>query len=78
MTIERNLGNVERVFRLMLGLWLIGLAFTSPMNGIEWFVGIVAVALIMNGIFSRCYLWFVLDINTSKGGAGDCRTDHYS
>ena len=79
MTIERNLGNVERVIRLVLGLCLITLAFTSPaLNGIEWFVGIVSVALIMNGIFSRCYLWYVLDVTTAATDSADCATNRVS
>jgi hypothetical protein len=64
--IERNLGNVERVTRLVLGLAFAVWALVQPtMNGIEWFVVAVSLALILNGIFSRCYLWYVLDINTS-------------
>lgn len=74
MSIEQNLGNVERVTRLALGIFLIWLGLTSPyLNGIEWFVAIVSTALILNGIFSRCYLWYVLDINTaSSKGSEKC------
>lgn len=76
MNIERNLGNVERVIRLLLGVWLMVVAITSPgLNGIEWFVGIISTCLILNGIFSRCYLWYVLDIDTHKAGAGSCAQD---
>ena len=76
MNIESNLGNVERVIRLLLGVWLMVLATTSPgLNGIEWFVGIVSTCLILNGIFSRCYFWYVLDIDTHKSAAGSCAQD---
>ena len=65
--IERNLGNVERVLRLMAGLLLLAWACSRPgMNGIDWFVLLMSVALILNGVFQRCYLWFVLDINTRQ------------
>lgn len=65
--IERNLGNIERVVRLFLGLVFAGWAFMQPtMNGVEWFVVIVSLALILNGIFSRCYFWYLLDINTRE------------
>jgi len=65
--IERNLGNAERIIRLLIGLSFGGWALMqSPMNGVEWFVIIVAMSLILNGIFSRCYLWYVLDVNTRK------------
>jgi hypothetical protein len=63
--IERNLGNIERLFRLaaglLLGLWAIT---ATQMNAIEWFVLLIALFLILNGVFSRCYLWYVLDINS--------------
>lgn len=65
--IERNLGNAERIIRLLLGLSFGGWALAqTPMNGVEWLVVIVSMSLILNGIFSRCYLWYVLDVNTRK------------
>ncbi len=74
--IERNLGNVERVVRLAAGIALLVWATLQPvLNGIEWFVMIISAALIMNGIFSRCYLWYVLDINSCGSGEEDCPTD---
>jgi hypothetical protein len=76
MNIEKNLGNVERVVRLFMGLSLIVLAMNAPvLNGIEWFVAIISSALILNGIFSRCYLWYVLDINTTSSGGERCMQD---
>ncbi len=64
--IERNLGNIERVVRLFLGVAFAAWAFSQPaLNVIEWFVTFVALALILNGIFSRCYVWYLLDIDTS-------------
>ncbi len=65
--IERNLGNIERVGRFILGVVFMVWALLQPaMNGIEWFVIIVSLSLILNGIFSRCYVWYLLDINTSQ------------
>lgn len=63
--IERNLGNVERVFRLLFGVLVGSWALLQPaLNAVEWFVIIISLFLILNGIFSRCYLWYVLDIDT--------------
>jgi len=74
--IERNLGNLERVVRLLLGTVFMAWAVTRPaLNGIEWFVVVVSTFLILNGIFSRCYLWYVLDVNTCPDGDEDCRGD---
>ncbi len=63
--IERNLGNIERVVRLFLGIAFAAWALLQPtMNIIEWFVVGISLALILNGIFSRCYVWYMLDINS--------------
>ncbi|MDA7687131.1 DUF2892 domain-containing protein [Pseudomonadales bacterium] len=65
--IETNIGNVERVLRLIIGVSLAGWFMLQPhLNGIEWFIFTVSTMLVLNGVFSRCYLWYVLDINTRK------------
>ena len=72
--IERNLGNVERIVRLMLAMAGIAWLINQPgMNGVEWFVAIISLFLVLNGIFSRCYLWFVLDVNTAEPQGARCR-----
>ena len=76
MKIERNLGNVERLVRLLFGVGMLIWAFSRPaLNGIEWFVVLIASFLVLNGIFSRCYLWYVLDINTCDPEHEDCRRE---
>ena len=63
--IERNLSNVERVVRLLVGIGFAAAVLSRPdMNGGEWVLSLVALSLILNGVFARCYLWYVLDINT--------------
>ena len=63
--IEKNLGNVERLFRLFFGITLAVWALLQPqMNIIEWFVLAMALMLVLNGVLSRCYLWYVLDIDS--------------
>ena len=65
--IEKNIGNIERLLRVMLGLALGSWFVMQPnLNGIEWFIFAVSIMLILNGVFSRCYLWFVLDVNTTR------------
>jgi hypothetical protein len=65
--IERNLGNLERVARLVLGVILVGLAIKAPSLSItEMFVGFIGLTLILNGIFSRCYVWYIFNLNTAK------------
>ena len=73
--IERNLGNVERVIRLLTGLAFLAWALLQPyLNGIEWFVILVSTSLVINGIFSRCYLWYILDVNTYNSEQGIARS----
>jgi hypothetical protein len=65
--IERNLGNIERLVRLLIGVAFCFWAFIQPqLNGVEWFVLMTSLALILNGIFSRCYLWYLFDVNTNR------------
>jgi hypothetical protein len=65
--IEKNVGNIERIMRLFigpsLGLWA---SMQPSINAIEWFVIGISIALIINGVFSRCYFWWVLDRNTRE------------
>ena len=64
---ERNLGNIERVVRLLFAVGLAVWALAQPdLNLTEIFVLAVAVMLAVNGIFSRCYIWYLLNINTVK------------
>ena len=66
--IDKNLGNIERVIRLMIGLVFAGwFVFQPGLTVVDWFVVAVALMLIMNGIFSRCYLWYIIDVNSCKG-----------
>ena len=48
--IEKNLGNIERVLRLALGLIFAAWTFSQyPLNGVEWFVSLISLFLILNG-----------------------------
>lgn len=70
--IERNLGNAERIVRLLFAAVFATWAVMQPaMNGVEWFVVLISLFLFLNGIFSRCYLWYVLDIDTRGDNNGE-------
>jgi hypothetical protein len=67
--IEKNLGNFQRVLRFLVGLVFGAWALSQPgLNLVEWFVIVLSLCLIANGIFSRCYLWYLLDINDHENG----------
>ena len=70
--IEQNLGNLERVIRLILGVTLVGLAIMAPALSLtEIFVGFIGLTLILNGIFSRCYVWYIFNLNTADNAETD-------
>ena len=74
--IEKNLGNIERILRLVAGILFAGWSLAQPsLNVIEWFVAIIALFLVLNGVFGRCYLWYVLDINSCDDDSVDCHRD---
>ena len=65
--IERNLGNFERIVRLLFAVVLVVWALAQPaLDLTEVFALAVAVILAVSGIFSRCYVWYILNINTWK------------
>jgi len=73
--IERNLGNIERVVRLALGMGLALWLWQQPAYTIaDIMAGAVALFLILNGIFSRCYLWYLLDLSSAESppNSGTC------
>ncbi len=66
--IERNLGNAERITRLLLGVIFALWSLLQPsLNGIEWLVMALSLALILNGVFSRCYLWYIIERSSKRG-----------
>ncbi|MBU3069026.1 DUF2892 domain-containing protein [Aestuariicella sp. G3-2] len=71
--IEKNIGNIERIFRVLFGVILAAWAAIQPdLNGIEWFVLVISLMLVLNGVFSRCYFWYILDINTCSKKDKNC------
>lgn len=59
---KANLGSVEKAIRIILGLVLIGLAYTGTL-GVWAYLGIIFV---VTGLVSWCPAWLLLRINTRK------------
>lgn len=57
-----NVGGIDRVLRIVLGLVLIGLTLAGTIGPWGW-IGVVPLA---TGLFSRCALYKLLGINTNK------------
>lgn len=71
--IKKNLGNAERIVRLIVGLALGYWTLTHPnLNIFEWILLLAAFFLVLNSIFSRCYLWYILEIDTCNDLNKDC------
>ena len=71
--IPKNLGIIERIIRLIIGVIVGFWAFSQASFG--WIEGIALVAalfLVMNAVFSRCYLWQLLGFNTCDEDDEDC------
>ena len=68
-----NLSPFERVFRIILAWLLVLIALSQPEIGLlEIVVLIASVALILNGLFARCYLWKWLGLNTAQNEIARC------
>lgn len=61
-----NVGGIDRVLRMLVGLALIGLAITGNIGAWGW-IGVVPLA---TGLFRFCPAYPLLGINT--GGNGSC------
>lgn len=65
--IERNLGTPQRIIRFILGAVLFyGVLQRQEFDLAAATVLLCAVALTLNGIFSRCYLWSLLAFNSCR------------
>lgn len=60
---ERNVGGIDRILRIVLGLVLIAGFFLFPEASLRWLflIGIVPLA---TGAFGTCALYSLLGVNT--------------
>lgn len=61
-----NVGRIDRVLRISVGLVLVGLA-ASSLIGVWGWIGIVPLA---TGLFKFCPLYPILGINSCSAGNG--------
>lgn len=62
---KKNLGNADRVIRLVLAAVLIGLYFSGTITGTVGIIGlVVAAVLALTGFVSFCPLYSLLGIST--------------
>lgn len=61
---KKNVGGVDRIARILIGLALIALTLTGTIGVWGW-LGVVPLA---TGLMSNCLLYRLLGINTAKKG----------
>lgn len=57
-----NVGNIDRLFRIVLGLILISLVFVGPQTAWGW-LGIIPLA---TGLLKTCPAYSIFGLNTCK------------
>lgn len=57
---NKNVGGVDKIARIVIGFVLIVLAATGAIGAWGW----IGVVLLATGVFSRCGLYHLLGINT--------------
>ena len=59
---NKNIGNIDRIFRIVIGAILISLVFVGPQTAWGW-VGIIPLA---TALINFCPLYAIFGINTRK------------
>jgi Inner membrane protein YgaP-like, transmembrane domain len=60
-----NVGTIDRVLRVIVGLALIAVAATGTVTGVwVWVAGVVGVVLVATGVFKFCPAYAVLGLST--------------
>ena len=65
-SMKKNVGGIERVIRIIVGLALISLVFIGPQSAWGW-IGVVPLA---TGLLGWCPPYSLLGINTCKTKEG--------
>ena len=65
MNIKENMGNLDRVIRAYIALFLVVAFFHGYTSGIIGYLSLaVAVAFLLNGIFGHCYIYRFLGLDS--------------
>lgn len=69
---KKNIGNTDKLIRLLLALLIAVLYFTNIITGtLAIILGIVALMLVITSLVNFCGLYTLLGINTCKRPAKD-------
>ncbi|MFT7578491.1 MAG: hypothetical protein ACI9MR_000149 [Myxococcota bacterium] len=74
LSAPKNVHEVERVARIVLGLALLSLLFFAPVPG--WgLVGVVGLVPLLTGYFGSCPIYAVMGLSTRKGSKSGLAED---
>ncbi|MEA3278310.1 MAG: DUF2892 domain-containing protein [Pseudomonadota bacterium] len=62
--LKNNVGKVDRIIRIVVGILLVGNVFFALQNPIGW----IGVVLIVTGIAGICPIYSLLNLNTKSAG----------
>lgn len=60
--LKDNVGKIDRVIRVIVGIILVGNVFTGLQSPIGW----IGLILILTGLFGTCPLYSLLKLNTKS------------
>lgn len=67
---SKNVGNIDRVLRVIAGLAILSLLFI--LDGSQRWLGLIGLVPLVTGVFSFCPAYCLIGVNTACGAkAGD-------
>lgn len=73
---EKNVGSGDRLFRLIVGVALVGLILAGFLGDVaEIIAGLAAAYLIGTALFARCLMYRLADIDTTTKDTSYSTTD---
>lgn len=69
MKVEKNVGQLDRVLRVLVGSGLLAAALLGWIDPCPW-ATIIGLALLLTGVFGVCITYKLLGIGTVKRGSG--------
>ncbi|MDI3335952.1 DUF2892 domain-containing protein [Defluviimonas aestuarii] len=61
---KTNVGGIDRVIRILLGLALLAWWYFAPGMGLRWLPLVLGIVALGTGLMSTCPLYSLLGINT--------------
>ena len=61
---KTNVGGIDRVIRILLGVALLALWFFAPGMGLRWVPLVLGIVALATGLLSTCPLYSLLGLNT--------------